>query len=625
MSATYTVRQVAELLGYSTNSIYTFLKEKRIKGVRVGKGRFRIPKREVERLLMVQKNTGPQAVVDIRQIPPITIPLFGAITVITSNIFDWFLGIASVVCGLALFLFNQSFGVSNVQFAAAIVPAARIILIGGGLGILLTNLFYMQNRLWHKLFHALLCVVGIAMSIFFIKIGDWDGFVLYGSITLVTGLTMFVSMGRIASFAFLLTLLDIGAIVVPAVAPGDAHVVMVSESLHLAPVTFAVVMAIVNLLFIIFLWYGYFRSRFLFWLATWAAAATYFFFAFLYAGQLYWSRAFFLMIVGMTSLFLPFWEELSTRSERKVQLYAVAIFGSIFSLLVVSVAIIYFLQQNIFLMVEQEEVNKVTYAKMTLETAIDTVKSTATTAATDADLVAAVEASDTAVMTSTSRILFEGNRNIRRVVILDKNGHGLFLYPPGTFDRNDLSFREYFTTPRDTGRLYVSDVFESAVDQAHRKVVTVSVPMLTRTQKFVGVLAFSVDIDALAARLQKIAISRRGEYIVVLDASGGRIMHPDPSKIGTEAEQDDPARLGILGASGVTEGNTFDGKHSLTAYDTVNGLRWGINLKVPLVNVYQLSYVANMSVAAILTGSIIVGVLFLRAAHFWRRREGSGP
>ena len=55
MPATYTVKQVSKLLGYSTNSIYTFLKEKRLKGVRIGKGRFRIPQSELDKFLQVEK------------------------------------------------------------------------------------------------------------------------------------------------------------------------------------------------------------------------------------------------------------------------------------------------------------------------------------------------------------------------------------------------------------------------------------------------------------------------------------------------------------------------------------------------------------------------------------------
>ncbi|MCL4199842.1 helix-turn-helix domain-containing protein, partial [Patescibacteria group bacterium] len=55
MPKTYTVKEVADILGFSTNSIYTFLKEKRIRGVRIGKGRFRIPEEELSRILHLSK------------------------------------------------------------------------------------------------------------------------------------------------------------------------------------------------------------------------------------------------------------------------------------------------------------------------------------------------------------------------------------------------------------------------------------------------------------------------------------------------------------------------------------------------------------------------------------------
>ena len=56
MNKTYTVKQVADILGYSTNSIYTFLKEGRIVGVRVGKGRYRISQEELGKLLHLKKS-----------------------------------------------------------------------------------------------------------------------------------------------------------------------------------------------------------------------------------------------------------------------------------------------------------------------------------------------------------------------------------------------------------------------------------------------------------------------------------------------------------------------------------------------------------------------------------------
>lgn len=48
----YTVKEVARLLGFSTNTIYKYLDEGKIKSTRLGKeGRFRIPQKEVAKLL----------------------------------------------------------------------------------------------------------------------------------------------------------------------------------------------------------------------------------------------------------------------------------------------------------------------------------------------------------------------------------------------------------------------------------------------------------------------------------------------------------------------------------------------------------------------------------------------
>ena len=52
MPKTYTVKQVAVALGFSTNTVYKYLDEGKIKATRLGsEGRFRIPESEVTRLL----------------------------------------------------------------------------------------------------------------------------------------------------------------------------------------------------------------------------------------------------------------------------------------------------------------------------------------------------------------------------------------------------------------------------------------------------------------------------------------------------------------------------------------------------------------------------------------------
>src|SRR3989304_397770 len=118
MPKTYTVKEVADILGFSTNSIYTFLKEKRIKGVRIGRGRFRIPEQELSRVLHLSKK--PQSPSSVaqgagEQVTPAqgneetdSSLAIHAKDVISPNLFDWFTGLAAIASGLALFLFNSS-------------------------------------------------------------------------------------------------------------------------------------------------------------------------------------------------------------------------------------------------------------------------------------------------------------------------------------------------------------------------------------------------------------------------------------------------------------------------------------------------------------------------------------
>src|SRR4030065_120029 len=114
---TSTVKQVADILGYSTNSIYSFLKARRIKGVRVGKGRFRIPQAEIDRLLdrkspaskqlaSVAGEIKPAVAVEASELKrmPLRLP-----HVNVPDIFDWFTGISAVAVGLALVLVSGIF------------------------------------------------------------------------------------------------------------------------------------------------------------------------------------------------------------------------------------------------------------------------------------------------------------------------------------------------------------------------------------------------------------------------------------------------------------------------------------------------------------------------------------
>ena len=111
MSKTYTVKQVAGALGFSTNTVYKYLEEGRIKATRLGKeGRFRIPEAEVVRLLQL-KGENPQ-IAPVLQEPKensesedynLKLGLLNKVS--DPDLFDWFLSLTAIFLGIAYFLF----------------------------------------------------------------------------------------------------------------------------------------------------------------------------------------------------------------------------------------------------------------------------------------------------------------------------------------------------------------------------------------------------------------------------------------------------------------------------------------------------------------------------------------
>ncbi len=648
MAATYTVKQVAEILGYSTNSIYTFLKEKRIKGVRVGKGRFRIPQSELNRLLLISKSqtsmakeqtgmvpiTGTIISPDMGGIPlheqhhVFSLSVFGTTRTVTASIFDWFLGTGALVSGVALFLFNQTFDVVHVQSVAPIMPAVRILLIGGGIGILLTNLTYTAHQTWHRVFHGILGIAGIIMTVLLVLTRDIDAVAIYGTLTGVIILTMFVRLGKVIPFALYLTLLAATAPIVAFIAPTDFHVLALTNALNTTPEITTIILSILCIVFILLLWVGLYWKKVLFWLSTYAAATAYFALAFWCAYDQFWSRAFFFMIIALTCMYLPSWNDLITTRNKKAHTVAIGVFLAIIMVALTGVTIVHVTQLNVIATVERENTQKVDYARASMEGDLRSVKSTISTASINPDLVTATEEKNTTSLMDLSRIMFDSSNSIQRLVILDKDGQVLFMYPLGQSGETDLSFRDYFIQARDTGRLYVSDIFETRVDNTHRKVVTIASPIVDADKQFVGVLAASLDLEAISARLQKIAVVDRGEYIIVLDRHGKRIIHPVSSLLGTDTEPTDPTLLAFQGKTGVGEGDTYDGIHSLIAYTPISSLQWAIALKAPYNNIYALSSTANIVVAGFIIVSIIIAAIIFQLDYIYKYKQnndGGGP
>jgi excisionase family DNA binding protein len=643
---TYTVKEVADILEYSTNSIYTFLKEKRIKGVRVGKGRFRIPQSELDRLLATEKGmkkattqaapapsgTGQQDVAVVSQGDDVmfeTEPskyahlfLWGA-PLQLPNIFEWFVGVSAILSGVALFLFNTTGPRGNGTGFAVAAPMVRIVLIAAGLGVLLGSMFSKTNNPWRRIFHGILSVMGLINAALLWRGGDVNAALVYGALAVLIGVTMFVHIGGIAATTMYVIIILAVSPLAAILSHTDVSVSPVFEAIPLSfPITVAVFLtgAAVCLACIII---GYRRRNWLYLVGMWSAAAAIFTISFLLALVNYWSRSFFFVTIALVAMVLPVWRRIQYGGSRREKALAHAMFAAVSAVFCGAIIAVGIMQEQTWNYHKEEFANKQVYGSILVDTVFSSVEGVLLAAADNPELAAGIQTKDVEAIGENSKVIYEGNEYIRRVVVLDAQGNGLALYPAGTFDQPNFAFRDYFTVARDTGKPYVSNLFRASADNAGRYVVTVAAPVFEKkTKAFLGVVGASVDLDRLANRLQQVAIEERDEFFVVTDSRGMILIHPNRDRVNQQMWEDDLTRLALKGESGVEQGTVLEGKIGMLAYGPVSSLGWAVSLRAPSSSVFALNWPSYMAIFASIGLSILIGCLFLQ---FVLRKDRKGP
>ncbi len=532
---TYTVKEVADILEYSTNSIYTFLKEKRIKGVRVGKGRFRIPQAELDRLLSSSPNKkgaaqAASSVTPVASPAPLIVPQgddatvepqqakYAHMTVLGNpllfpNIFEWFVGVSAVLSGIALFLFNTTGPHNQATGFALILPMVRIVLVAGGVGVLLSSMFTKPRSIWRRIFHGILSLMGIVNAIVLLRGGDLNAALIYGVIALFVGVNIFVPIGGILAATLYIVFLLATAPVAVFLAGANMSVAPVIEAIPLSFPVVAGIFALFSSGSILCVVVGYRRRNGLYAVGMLAAAVAALAVAFWFGQINYWSRAFFFVVVALTAVFLPMWRKIQYEGSKREKVLAHGMFAAVSAILCVAVFVVGFIQAQAWNYNKNEFANKQEYGSILVDTVFNTTQSVLMAAAENPNLATGIRKNDEGAINAAIKVAYEGNEYVRRVVVLDAKGFGLLLYPPGEFTDPDLSFRDYYIAVRDTRAPYVSNLFQAQADE-QRYVVAVAVPALDKkTDEFVGVLVGSVDLDRLAHKLQQVAIEDRGSFL----------------------------------------------------------------------------------------------------------------
>jgi excisionase family DNA binding protein len=635
MAATYTVKQVAQILGYSTNSIYTFLKEKRIKGVRVGRGRFRIPQAELDRLLQIHGGTKVLAPTSyglpFQPVPGFTQALPSGVieaprsTVITPgfvsnplgkvevpSLFDWFVGIGSIILGLAMFLFSRVYEEFSFEQFLPLMPAIRMTLIASGFGLLLTDIVSRKLSIWHKVFHWALVFAYAFYTFVLIRTANWEGVVIFGALMVTLLFTFFTGIGGFAGFAIYVVgfLALLPTVVV--FAPDRASLTPFIALLPLPTLFLAYVwIALVGVAALV-IWLGYMRDRRVFWMGMLGVSVLLVALSIHYANNLAWGRSLFILITGILSLFVPVWQSL-TFAHKRDRAFIFGAFGTLLILYIIVVGILRVMQTNVMDYASRELANKVSYGKSMLESTIISTKTSLSSAAENTLLIDAMDRKtiDEDNLLDVTKALFEGNTVMSRVMLISTDGKALATYPRVTEDTTNYSQSDYVISATTTRRTVMTDVFEGQGDTKRRSVVIAS-PIVNKKNAVVGVVAGVLDLGTIGNKLQQIASSTTGEYFLVIDQSGKRIINKDSNLIGGAVDEKDPIRLALTGGRGIGEWYSADGARTLVAYDGIGAdTNWAVAVKAPIVEILQATNAAMITIFSVIILSIFIVGLFL--------------
>ncbi len=575
---TYTVKEVANLLEFSTNTVYKYLDDGSIKSVRFGsEGRFRIPRTEVERLLQERGKTLPedstisknQNLHGIRGIP---------------SLFDWFVAFLSISIGFSIFIFPVPSAVRVVFDLNKFVIPLQVILLLGGFLILVLDMFRMHDSRLRKSINLIVGIDYLVTALVFAFADNFPLTVGYLAVAFIVILSVFIKMGQYTRFLLfinlLLVFLGIGVL-------GWPDTFFLAGVIGVNSKNLIIFFSIWSLLMIFNVYMTYFairKNKHLVWFLAFPTALTSLLYATISFTQGLWAKAIYCVVLSSFAVIFPFadeFEAFTLKSKKEVA----ASFAWLLGLFLVGSLMLYYIFRSFQSYGFLELTNRVDTASDIVTNFMDGNIAKISAFAVDEELIGAIEnysGDNINLANNKLKQLYQAsNWSIRRVVLVDKNGIILDTYPLNPSSQGvDISKRDYFESVKVGGQTFVSGI-EQPSSSGLSPVVLVSVPIIDSSGDFLGVVMGDTDLDELTRRVNQIKFGQSGSYLLV-DQLGKYIIPPTKDQIMAKASAGSPASMVVLGEKGTLQGEDSLGELSLIAYVKVNKYSWGIVAQQPV-------------------------------------------
>ncbi len=609
MKKIYTVKDVAGFLGFSTNTVYKYLDEGKIKSTRLGKeGRFRIPAEEVNRLLQEEE---VETVANLPRKPLIE-------TKDAPSLFDWFVGFLSMGLGFSQFIFPSY----NLNSSAApyilYIRIFQMFLFAGGFLLISFDILGLKKSLWHNMSHVVLGCIFFLLTALLIASGAISTAIGYMAVALIIFLTAFRRLREYSRFLvyinLLYLLLGIGVLARPT---SFFPITVISPTFKNLAIFFVfwivggVFLAVLSLLAL--KKEGWYVKI----LALIVALATFTYATYTFTNG-FWERSIYCVILASFVVMFPFsdrFQSFTLKSKKEVVGSFVWLIG-IFFVGSIVLYIIYHGFQNYLL---NELNNRVTTANDILVSFMDGNLQKVSTFATSDDF------RDIALNPQTlddrlKELYLSSAGTIRRAVLANSKGVIIDSYPLNLSSQGlDISDRDYFQSAASGVGIYMTGITQPSAPGVPPAIL-ISAPVNDSNGNFSGALFGSVDLNELRRGVEQVKFGQNGTFLLT-DSLGYYIIPPTPEEILTKAPEGSLADLATRGKSGAVQGYDESGNLSFMVYRRIDPYGWGIVARQPLSEAFQTYSITSFVVFLFFIMSGVGSLVFI--IYSKRNKDGN--
>ena len=612
----YTVKEAANLLGYSTNTVYGYLRSGEIKSVRVGRGKFRIPASELSKFEeAAEKSDSPVeteeeerevVVVESPAILPSPRPgrslealsgetpwhiikLWLAERVGLPRLFDWLVALASIVLGLSMFLYNRQLDILVAGNLSEWFLPIRLTLIIAGFGLILADMIQEEFTIYkhlNNIFRVILMVVYFALAYIQMKAGDMDGLIINGLFAGIILLEAVFGVMSSTAYAVYIGGLIIGIVLAFRYFPDTTGLSSISIAIYKVIDGYGVLLNGVALALLILLVWGYMTSKRVFRVVLGVCGILLVALSVHYATESYWARSFFILVAAMIGMLLPFWEEFKYRTEVDRTL-VFRMFGTIlmtFSLAIILIGIVQsILLRSAFINLSE----KADYGRVVVDGAVENSTSALEGLVGNELFREALLKGNSEDLTSFSKALFKNYQDFNNITIVNLDGEAVAVYPLVGEKSVTFSDQGYFSDVVRGGNNYFSTISERY--PYGEKTVVVGVPVKESDGKIIGGVFASYNMNVLGDRLQELGAEDSGQHLGLLDIDGRWLTNIDQDLVGTKVSETDATYLSWLSEKKINVGYNGSGRYSVVVISGAKNIDWTVTLSQPVFAVLDIS------------------------------------